>query len=112
MRNVDDAHDEIFWKITAFRNGGYMLSNVANGTNWHLHAENTNTVSMTNNITGEQDNQKFSFSPSRPIDDVAISSVKLWHISCWINSRSNISSYLLERIQRWPSHHSTILRVG
>jgi hypothetical protein len=76
-----------------------MLSNVANGTDWHLHAENADTVSMTNNVTGDQDNQKFSFSTSRSIDDVAFSSVQVQHLPHCMCSCSNISSCLRERTQ-------------
>jgi hypothetical protein len=104
MRNVSGAHDEIFWKITEFKNGGYMLSNVANGTDWHLHAENANTVSMTNNITGEQDNQKFSFSTSRSIDDVTFSSVQVQHLPCCVCVRVLMSAVAFGGVYNFSIH--------
>jgi hypothetical protein len=81
MRDVKGAHQEVFWKITNFKNGGYMLVNVANGTDWHLHAEDPQTVSMTNNITGEQDNQKFQFMPIGRIDNETFSRVQVQRTS-------------------------------
>jgi hypothetical protein len=101
MRDVRGAHDEIFWKILTFKNGGYMLLNVANGTDWHLRAEDPDTVWMTNNITGEQDNQKFYFTPAlgvSPIDNATFSSVQVDHTPYIYNSCSNPCSYLLDRI--------------
>jgi hypothetical protein len=38
MRGVRGTHDEIFWNITPFKNGDYMILNVANGTSWRLRA--------------------------------------------------------------------------
>lgn len=79
MRNVDGASDEVFWRIVRVQNAGYTLINTANGTNFHLHAENADTVSMTSNTTGNQDDQKFSFtpSPSGVINNATYSTVKV-----------------------------------
>jgi hypothetical protein len=110
MRSVIGAHDEVFWRITKFQNGGYMLVNSANGTNWHLHAETPDIISMTNNITGEQDNQKFGFTALVPINNDTFSSVQVQvdpcHL-CYSVSCSNIRSYHPERIHRWPQHQTT-----
>jgi hypothetical protein len=76
MRNVANASDEIFWKITRFPNGGYKLVNVAKGSNWQLHAEDDQNVTLTKNITGEQDNQQFDFTPVGSIKNQSFSRIK------------------------------------
>jgi hypothetical protein len=110
MRSVLGAHDEIYWKITRFQNNGYMLVNNATGAKWHLHAETPDTVSMTNNITSEQDNQQFLIQSVGPIDNETFSSIQVRDFSnhsCSIVSCSNICSYPLERIHLWPRPHPT-----
>jgi hypothetical protein len=79
MRNVNGASDEVFWRILRVQNAGYTLINTANGTNFHLHAENADIVSMTSNNTGDQDDQKFSFtpSPSGLINNATFSTIKV-----------------------------------
>jgi hypothetical protein len=76
-RNVDTASSDVLWKITNFPNGHYKLVNVANGTGWHLRAEDRQNLSMTNNI-GEQDNQKFDFTAvGQTIDNATFSSIRV-----------------------------------
>jgi hypothetical protein len=89
MRRRDTASNEVFWQLERFKNGGYRLTNVANATNWNLHADNASAIAMTNDATGGRDDERFSFTAfDKPIDDVKYSSVQvrwfntyflLWH---------------------------------
>jgi hypothetical protein len=54
---------------------------------------------MTNNITGEQGKQKFSFTANATIDNATYSSVQVHHVAYYYNSFSNTRHCLLERIQ-------------
>jgi hypothetical protein len=89
MRNVANASDEIFWKITRFPNGGYKLVNVAKGSNWQLHAEDDQNVTLTKNITGEQDNQQFDFTPVGSIKNQSFSRIKVSLASSIVTSCSH-----------------------
>jgi uncharacterized surface anchored protein len=101
MRNVDTASSEVFWKITNFPNGDYKLVNVANGTGWHLRAEDGQNLSMTNNI-GEQDNQKFGFTAvGQKIDNASSSSIKVrdFSMSCLAVSKELVPIVTLRRVR-------------
>jgi hypothetical protein len=81
MQDVASASDGIFWNISRFPNGGYKLVNVASGTNWQLHAGSAESVALTNNITGEQDNQQFDFTSLESISNASFSSIKVTSVN-------------------------------
>ena len=78
MRRRDTASDEVFWKLERFKNGGYRLINATNATDWNLHGQNGGPMAMTNNATGNRDDERFSFTAfDKPINNERYSSVQV-----------------------------------
>jgi hypothetical protein len=90
MRNVANASDEIFWKITRFPNGGYKLVNVAKGPNWQLHAQDDHNVTLTSNITVEQNNRQFDFTAVGNIKNQSFSRIKVGLVPSTVTSCSHV----------------------
>jgi hypothetical protein len=73
--NVSDS--SVYWNVTPWGNGTFYLTNVANGTAWHLSKNDNSGVWMTSNITAPQPRQQWVFKAVSSINNPAFSTVNV-----------------------------------
>ncbi len=81
MRNYTLADNSMFWRITPWGDGTFYLTNLANGTAWHLEVNPDTLMAMSSNFTTPQDGGSFSFTQLGAINDQAFSTINVSFLS-------------------------------
>ncbi|KAF3036798.1 hypothetical protein E8E12_004819 [Didymella heteroderae] len=81
MVRGDIANDSVFWQFSAWGDDTWWLTNVQNGSDWHLNLKQNGLLTMSNNISAPQNGQRWSFGSIAKIDDKAYSSVALRQVT-------------------------------
>lgn len=75
LRHYTITDDSRYWQISPWGDGTFYLTNLANGTAWHLTNKPTSLMAMSSNITAPQDGQRFTFNALGAINDGKYSTV-------------------------------------
>lgn len=73
--NITD--NSMYWTVKPWPDGSFFFQNGANGTSWHLEVEKNALMSMSSNITGTQDGQKFIFKSLGTITTKSFSTINV-----------------------------------
>jgi hypothetical protein len=83
MRVSAIADSSMFWQIGPWGDGTFYMTNLANGSAWHLLNKPNSLMAMSSNITAPQNGQRFSFTSigkinSSPFSDVVVCELALF----------------------------------
>jgi hypothetical protein len=77
MRNYTLSDNSMFWQISPWGDGTFYLTNLENGTAWHLEVNSNALMSLSSNFTMPQEGGAFSFKKISAINDSAFSTINV-----------------------------------
>ncbi|KAJ9667018.1 hypothetical protein H2201_002851 [Coniosporium apollinis] len=95
MHKYTILDDSVFWIIDTWGDGTFRMSNLENGTEWHLQKNPWGlgtSMSMSSNVTAPQDGQRFRFRELADINDVAFSTIQIPPSTALANAATSATS--------------------